>query len=161
MSAFEVAGKCIPGSDTSEPAPPAGRTAVHMVVVAEDLARIAADIDMMYRCGGHSSNPIALHDALHAVHRALVALDDTNQESLERPALRELDRDSNHLSANSPEMAKSTEPESLGKAAMGSAAGQKRGYRGGLRGLTEGMDGAAAALGRRMTVMRFQADGQG
>jgi hypothetical protein len=54
-----------------------------MVVVVEDLARIAADIDMMYR-SDEQANRIALHDALHAVHRALVALDDANAESLTR-----------------------------------------------------------------------------
>lgn len=85
MSAFEVASNRTTDLDISEPAPPSGRTAGGMGVVAEDLARIAADMDVMSRCDEHASNRIALDDALHAVHRALVALDDARPENLERP----------------------------------------------------------------------------
>ena len=80
----EVASNGITDLVVSESAPPAGKSAGRMVAVAEDLARIAADIDAMYRSGEQASNPIALYDALHAVHRALVALDFASPEDLER-----------------------------------------------------------------------------
>ena len=54
--------------------------------VTKDLERVAADVDLMYR-SERPANPIALHDALHALHRAIVALDSATAESPEQTTL--------------------------------------------------------------------------
>ena len=55
-------------------------------LVAEDLERIALDVDLMYR-SERPANPIALHDALHALHRALVALEDVAADNRVQPLI--------------------------------------------------------------------------
>lgn len=55
-------------------------------LVTEDLKRIADNVDLMYR-SERPDNPLALHDALHALHRAIVALDEIAAENRVQPLM--------------------------------------------------------------------------